>query len=98
MLWTPYHIHLLIFLSARQVLQIDTSLQLLLNLDHLNSRLPGKLESGYVHGEQVDELKSDRKSTRLNSSHVSISYAVFCLKKKTNKTGSRYRGTSYRRK
>src|SRR5699024_11336988 len=27
----------------------------------------------------------DRKSTRLNSSHVSISYAVFCLKNKTNK-------------
>src|SRR5437868_9332923 len=27
-------------------------------------------------------LKTDRKSTRLNSSHVSISYAVFCLKKK----------------
>src|SRR5437868_11771919 len=27
-------------------------------------------------------LMSDRKSTRLNSSHVSISYAVFCLKKK----------------
>src|SRR5437870_13053943 len=28
----------------------------------------------------------DRKSTRLNSSHVAISYAVFCLKKKKNKT------------
>src|SRR5207249_11638361 len=28
--------------------------------------------------------REDRKSTRLNSSHVSISYAVFCLKKKTN--------------
>src|SRR5690625_5289882 len=27
----------------------------------------------------------DRKSTRLNSSHVAISYAVFCLKKKTNR-------------
>src|SRR5699024_12390902 len=27
-------------------------------------------------------LRQDRKSTRLNSSHVSISYAVFCLKKK----------------
>src|SRR5699024_11258630 len=27
-------------------------------------------------------LRADRKSTRLNSSHVSISYAVFCLKKK----------------
>src|SRR5699024_12685265 len=29
---------------------------------------------------------SDRKSTRLNSSHVSISYAVFCLKKKIHHT------------
>src|SRR5438876_8961340 len=29
---------------------------------------------------------TDRKSTRLNSSHPSISYAVFCLKKKTIKT------------
>src|SRR5437868_12127364 len=35
------------------------------------------VESG-VHGH------GDRKSTRLNSSHVSISYAVFCLKKKTS--------------
>src|SRR5699024_11658756 len=30
----------------------------------------------------VDVRNLDRKSTRLNSSHVSISYAVFCLKKK----------------
>src|SRR5207249_11810627 len=30
-------------------------------------------------------LATDRKSTRLNSSHVSISYAVFCLKKKKKK-------------
>src|SRR3712207_7860816 len=29
-----------------------------------------------------DELRRDRKSTRLNSSHANISYAVFCLKKK----------------
>src|SRR5690625_6709285 len=37
-------------------------------------------------GDRVDDLlyrKGDRKSTRLNSSHVAISYAVFCLKKKT---------------
>src|SRR5699024_1271118 len=37
--------------------------------------------------ERVEEVvagkRQDRKSTRLNSSHVSISYAVFCLKKKT---------------
>src|SRR2546426_5695934 len=32
---------------------------------------------------------SDRKSTRLNSSHLVISYAVFCLKKKKKKTVSR---------
>src|SRR5699024_101207 len=32
---------------------------------------------------QIYRLREDRKSTRLNSSHVSISYAVFCLKKKT---------------
>src|SRR5438128_9102628 len=33
----------------------------------------------------VGEGPEDRKSTRLNSSHGSISYAVFCLKKKKNK-------------
>src|SRR5690606_41321490 len=33
-------------------------------------------------------IKGDRKSTRLNSSHVKISYAVFCLKKKKNKLSS----------
>src|SRR5437773_4819551 len=31
------------------------------------------------------ETTADRKSTRLNSSHITISYAVFCLKKKNNK-------------
>src|SRR5699024_7569686 len=36
----------------------------------------------------IKEALKDRKSTRLNSSHVSISYAVFCLKKKKNKTKS----------
>src|SRR5258708_8169080 len=38
----------------------------------------------------------DRKSTRLNSSHQIISYAVFCLKKKKNKSNARcYETTSY---
>src|SRR5690606_41192054 len=31
---------------------------------------------------RLEEIREDRKSTRLNSSHVKISYAVFCLKKK----------------
>src|SRR5207249_10481538 len=34
-----------------------------------------------LHGERTVLRGTDRKSTRLNSSHVSISYAVFCLKK-----------------
>src|SRR2546430_3797824 len=37
---------------------------------------------------QLGVLHADRKSTRLNSSHSQISYAVFCLKKKTLKTQS----------
>src|SRR5438067_8346678 len=40
--------------------------------------------------ESVNRL-GDRKSTRLNSSHVSISYAVFCLKKKNEPPQSAYR-------
>src|SRR5258707_7144813 len=39
-----------------------------------------RLASGALDRDAVDE---DRKSTRLNSSHANISYAVFCLKKKT---------------
>src|SRR3712207_7181358 len=35
-------------------------------------------------GEKGDRDRADRKSTRLNSSHANISYAVFCLKKKKN--------------
>src|SRR5256885_8194635 len=34
------------------------------------------------------QIRPDRKSTRLNSSHLVISYAVFCLKKKNNQTHS----------
>src|SRR3712207_8255076 len=37
-------------------------------------------------GLRDDREARDRKSTRLNSSHANISYAVFCLKKKTNYT------------
>src|SRR2546426_5383561 len=33
-------------------------------------------------GERAEQITRDRKSTRLNSSHLVISYAVFCLKKK----------------
>src|SRR5690349_23540094 len=42
-------------------------------------------ESLILHDQLVQGALLDRKSTRLNSSHVEISYAVFCLKKKKKK-------------
>src|SRR5438034_3605300 len=44
-------------------------------------RLQGLMQDHEVSLREVAELR-DRKSTRLNSSHTVISYAVFCLKKK----------------
>src|SRR3712207_6913452 len=38
--------------------------------------------------QQARTLREDRKSTRLNSSHANISYAVFCLKKKKKRINS----------
>src|SRR5207302_4840256 len=42
---------------------------------------PGE-HTGYDYARTRNPTREDRKSTRLNSSHVKISYAVFCLKKK----------------
>src|SRR3712207_7366443 len=39
-----------------------------------------------VRRRHAEVVEGDRKSTRLNSSHANISYAVFCLKKKKHKT------------
>src|SRR3712207_7606829 len=52
---------------------------------HVITKANGR--TGYVSQKTIDEQiavlnLSDRKSTRLNSSHANISYAVFCLKKK----------------
>src|SRR5690606_41989044 len=40
----------------------------------------------YFGGTDSPDMAQDRKSTRLNSSHVKISYAAFCLKKKSQST------------
>src|SRR5690625_3408551 len=50
------------------------------NVDDLHEKAENK-NIIHLHGELLKAR--DRKSTRLNSSHVAISYAVFCLKKKT---------------
>src|SRR5258708_14139861 len=44
-----------------------------------------KWMTGSSSASNIRYLRRDRKSTRLNSSHQIISYAVFCLKKKKNK-------------
>src|SRR5436305_11114478 len=50
---------------------------------------PGAAHGGDPHHLQRD--RQDRKSTRLNSSHVRISYAVFCLKKKKKKKQTKHK-------
>src|SRR3712207_6949639 len=52
---------------------------------HVERSSPWELLPAYDRRRQ-----EDRKSTRLNSSHANISYAVFCLKKKKNKTSILY--------
>src|SRR5690625_6615263 len=44
----------------------------------------GRVKIYHLFESGKEQLLRDRKSTRLNSSHVAISYAVFCLKKKKN--------------
>src|SRR4051812_49605901 len=52
--------------------------QMQIEIDRLDFQNVIELRDFY----DVLEVQPDRKSTRLNSSHMSISYAVFCLKKK----------------
>src|SRR2546430_7471442 len=49
--------------------------------DSAGAREKGLAKLGKANG-TAEAVKQDRKSTRLNSSHSQISYAVFCLKKK----------------
>src|SRR5690606_2173624 len=56
---------------------------------HRSADIPGGTPGGgsvisFRRGQDMLRWVEDRKSTRLNSSHVKISYAVFCLKKKKN--------------
>src|SRR5258705_6597603 len=63
-----------------------------LGVQNADERLPRRQAREHLHAERLgpDRLDEclhhrqalDRKSTRLNSSHLGISYAVFCLKKK----------------
>src|SRR3712207_8660682 len=62
---------------AREVLDADHH-----GLDDVKDRIVEYLAVRKLRQERgISEDKRDRKSTRLNSSHANISYAVFCLKK-----------------
>src|SRR3712207_8314766 len=50
----------------------------------------GVLVQQHLGNDGVPDVVGDRKSTRLNSSHANISYAVFCLKKKTRQFSFSY--------
>src|SRR5690349_22062214 len=54
------------------------------------------LNAEYGAPEEPPQEQRDRKSTRLNSSHVEISYAVFCLKKKKRGADHRASRSSHR--
>src|SRR5207249_2219600 len=73
-----------------QTRQVDLTVFTTLGADQYDAPTIGArngLKPFFAHGRGPRTLatdRPDRKSTRLNSSHVSISYAVFCLKKKKN--------------
>src|SRR5437660_4375152 len=65
-------------------------------LDSMASTVPPDRPWDAQHAAEWDAITvEDRKSTRLNSSHVAISYAVFCLKKKNDSPG--FEGTGCER-
>src|SRR5690625_6118262 len=65
--------------SMKEIYEYAESKNVLIGIEPIN-----RFETYFVNrGDQALALaEADRKSTRLNSSHVAISYAVFCLKKK----------------
>src|SRR5207253_10663411 len=75
-------------IGKHEYLSLGTNLDLGQDLDRaiaLTHGGIGPLEDERMRDRQLVD-RSDRKSTRLNSSHVAISYAVFCLKKKSQQT------------
>src|SRR2546426_11889462 len=62
---------------------------------HIPSFPPSRPNPDSRYPPNPEAASKDRKSTRLNSSHLVISYAVFCLKKKKNKLYNRPQSHAY---
>src|SRR2546430_7165327 len=75
-----------IFLRYRAAFEVDHVVAVESARDFLLDRCARKQVTGQLLDRELVErhvaVEGDRKSTRLNSSHSQISYAVFCLKKK----------------
>src|SRR3712207_9025807 len=80
-----------LFRSVREGLSAIVSVRIPEELLQFEGQTKGKLGTPEARS-IVDNIVKDRKSTRLNSSHANISYAVFCLKKK-NKQNTRSKCT-----
>src|SRR5438034_11542095 len=68
------------------VLHVKPNLTIFNRLGHLDHRAPVRVVDPRSYPGPLARDRQDRKSTRLNSSHTVISYAVFCLKKKKKHT------------
>src|SRR5258708_29810796 len=68
--------------------ELPAGIRLLQNVNHA-SALQFLSVGLAAHGDACRDHRGDRKSTRLNSSHQIISYAVFCLKKKNQSIAER---------
>src|SRR2546430_9924415 len=71
-----------LFRSLSGLREVQRLVELLVTLSGPVPDLMRDVSERRVVAEHVAHLVGDRKSTRLNSSHSQISYAVFCLKKK----------------
>src|SRR3712207_7225101 len=67
----------------RSFLQLAAHHRVIVGVGQNDEPVPDQRTGGVEQGFVVGKQRLDRKSTRLNSSHANISYAVFCLKKKT---------------
>src|SRR2546427_3097399 len=85
----------------RSAVQVGVHCRLPLRVGHGGDGHPFRRPDAVVHDQEVEPSEAldgvDRKSTRLNSSHSQISYAVFCLKKKKKELIVRLRHASDRR-
>src|SRR5258708_29641309 len=70
----------------------------LLHVDEVDDDQAAQGTQAHLARDFVGGFQGDRKSTRLNSSHQIISYAVFCLKKKKKKGRTKSKGSSVYKK